>query len=83
MKKQLFIASFDAINGQLLKGPVSVDENDEYHFQNKNSADDIYFLLKKSHDGWHFSGGPSTYIVPRQFIDAVGEQIDYFNDNND
>jgi hypothetical protein len=79
MNKILFEGQFSAINGKLMKGPVSVDENNEYHFVNRNTADDLYFYLKKSHNGWHFTKGPATYITPQEFIDSIGEQIDKFN----
>jgi hypothetical protein len=81
MNKILFDATFSAINGELLKGPVTVNENGEYLFRNQHTADDIYFYLKKTNDEWHFAGGPSTYNVPREFIKSVGEQIDEFNNS--
>jgi hypothetical protein len=76
MASQLFIAYIKAPNGVTLAGPVTV-EKDEYLFVNKNTADDIYFNLKKLPLGWHFSGGPSIKI-PQEFIDSVGEQIDKY-----
>ncbi len=76
MAKQLFIAYINAANGTVLAGPVTV-EKDEYLFVNKNTADNIYFNLKKSVNGWHFSGGPSVKI-PQEFIDSVGAQIDEY-----
>jgi len=60
---------------------VTVDK-DEYLFVNKNSAADVYFNLKKSADGWYFSGGPATHPVPPQFIIEIGRQIDEFHEKN-
>jgi hypothetical protein len=75
MATQLFIAYFKALDNSQLAGPVTKD-GDEYLFVNKNSSADIYFKLKKSFQGWHFAGGPTTYTVPQRFIDDVGAQID-------
>ena len=76
MPRQLFIAYINTPNGTVLAGPVTV-EKDEYLFVNKNTADDVYFNLKKSANGWQFSGGPSVKI-PQEFIDSVGAQIDEY-----
>nr|WP_294793319.1 hypothetical protein [uncultured Mucilaginibacter sp.] len=76
MPRQLFIAYINTPNGTVLAGPVTV-EKDEYLFVNKNTADDVYFNLKKSATGWYFSGGPSVKI-PQEYIDSVGAQIDEY-----
>jgi hypothetical protein len=78
MPTHLFNAFFTSQQGTQLGGPVTVEKG-EYLFVNKNSADDIYFNLKKVEQGWQFSGGPSTYSVPQAYIDAIGEQIDQYN----
>ncbi|OKS85593.1 hypothetical protein [Mucilaginibacter polytrichastri] len=78
MPTHLFNAYFESLDGATLAGPVTMDK-DEYLFVNKNTADDIYFNLKKTTDGWIFSGGPVTHSVPQTYIDAVGAQIDKFH----
>jgi hypothetical protein len=78
MPTHLFNAYFESLDGATLAGPVTMDK-DEYLFVNKNTADDIYFNLKKSAEGWYFSGGPVTHDVPKAYIDAVGVQIDAYH----
>lgn len=77
MPTHLFNAYFESLDGVTLAGPVTMDK-DEYLFVNKNTSDDVYFNLKKSADGWYSSGGPINHIVPQQYVDAVGVQIDAF-----
>ncbi|NCD69937.1 hypothetical protein [Mucilaginibacter agri] len=79
MPTHLFNAYIDALDGATLAGPVTMN-GDEYLFVNKNTADDIYFNLKKAEDGWHYSGGPTTHDVPKEYIDSVGAQIDAYHE---
>jgi hypothetical protein len=81
MPTHLFNAFFDAEDGTKLGGPVTV-EKDEYLFVNKNSADNVYFNLKKSPRGWFLSGGPTTHTIPQHYIHAIGAQIDEYNEAN-
>ena len=78
MPVHLFNVFFDALDGTTLAGPVTVDKG-EYLFVNKNTVDDISFTLKKSGDKWILADGPTTHGVPKQYIEAVGAEIDKFN----
>ena len=75
MPTHLFNAFFESVDGTQLGGPVTVEKG-EYLFVNKNSADDVYFNLKKSPRGWYQSGETTVQTIPQQYIHAVGTQID-------
>lgn len=63
------------MDGSLATGPVTTQDYQEFLFRNTGSSLDLYFLLKKNDLGWHFSGGPGI-VIPQEFIEQVGQQID-------
>lgn len=74
----ILTATFTELDGSVITGPITKNKNGTFLFRNTNSASDLYFLVQKFNDGWHFAGGPSTYTIPQQFIDAVGQVIDEY-----
>jgi len=64
------------INGSVVYGPVTTEDNQEFLFRNTYSELDLYFLLKKDEEGdWFFTGGPSIEI-PKNYVGQIGRQID-------
>lgn len=78
MSQELFIATIQLANGNVIKGPVKHVSGDEYLFVNRSSDLDLYFQLKKVGYRWEFSWGPSVEI-PVEYIKQVGRQIDLFH----
>uniref|UniRef100_F4C9R8 UspA domain protein n=1 Tax=Sphingobacterium sp. (strain 21) TaxID=743722 RepID=F4C9R8_SPHS2 len=72
----LFNAEFN-IGNRTLGGPITVADEQEYLFVNRNTGDDIYFKLKKSENGqWRQTAGATSFSIPQVIIDLVGQQID-------
>ncbi|WP_158826571.1 hypothetical protein [Mucilaginibacter lacusdianchii] len=82
MAEYITAVYFDSPNGTVLGGPIMFDGN-EYMFIDQHSGSDLYFRVKKSEQGWYYSGGPDIFVIPQTFVDAVGEQIDkQYQENN-
>jgi len=78
MSKILFNAEFNMRN-RTLGGPITVADEQEYLFVNRNTGDDIYFKLKKSENGqWKQTWGATSFNMPQEIIDIVGKQIEAY-----
>ncbi len=75
--EKLFDAKLILTNGEVVAGPVTSGNNEEYLFRNIFSGLDVYFLVKKDVNGWYKSGGPESPI-PEDIINQLGEQIDNY-----
>lgn len=57
-------------------GPVSSEDLVTFHWVNKSSGDDYYFLLRKHGNEWFQVEGVQEIRYPEHSINGIGNQID-------
>ena len=63
-------------------GPVSSEDLVTYHWVNRSSGEDYYFLLRKHGSEWFQVEGVQEVKYPQQSIKNIGGQIDEWIKSN-
>lgn len=75
--KYILDANVELPSKEVLRGTITTNDDEEYHFVNRSTDLDFYVYLKKGEHGWYKSNGQEIE-TPQSMIDELGYQVDKF-----